>query len=125
MMDQVFIQDLHIMTVIGVYDWERTKPREIVVNVTLLTDTRAAGSSDNLSDCVNYAVVEDKILKLASTSSRLTIEALAADIAQACLEEPLVKGVRVRLEKPGAVKRARSVGVEIERYVDKSKIASE
>lgn len=115
-MDQVFIHDLHVMTLIGIYDWERTNPRELVINITLLTDTRAAEKSDAIIDCVSYEVVANKIRNLAGVANRLTVEALAGDIAGLCLREPLVKGVRVRVDKPSAVENAFSVGVEIERY---------
>ena len=118
-MDQVFIQDLHLLTLIGVYDWERTKLREILANITIFTDTRAAGISDDLSNWVNYASLAEKIRQLATASSRFTVEAFASDIARACLEEPGVEGVRIRLDKPGAIELARSVGVEIERFKDK------
>ena len=117
-MDQVFIRDLQLLAVIGVYDWERTRPREMLANITIFTDLRAAGISDDLSDCVNYASIAEKIQRLATASSRFTVEALATDIAQACLEEPGVEGVRIRLDKPGAVEQALSVGVEIERFKD-------
>lgn len=115
-MDQVFIQELHVKTVIGIYDWERTEPREIILNVTLFTDIKPAEKSDNISDCVSYELVADKIRKLASTSNRQTVEALAGDIAHLCLKESYVKGVRVRVDKPSAIEHAVSVGVEIERY---------
>jgi FolB domain-containing protein len=90
-----------------------------LANITIYTDIRAAGISDDLSDCVNYASLAEKIRQVATASSRFTVEALATDIAQACLEEPGVEGVRIRLDKPGAVEQARSVGVEIERFKDK------
>jgi FolB domain-containing protein len=115
-MDQVFIHNLHLETLIGVYEWERTSPREILANITLFTDIRAAGKSDDLSDCVNYESIAGKVRQLAAASSRFTVEALASDIAEVCLEEPGVEGVRIRLDKPGAVEQAQSVGVEIERF---------
>ena len=114
-MDQVFIRDLSARGIIGVNDWEREKPQEILIHLVLFTDLHKAGSSDNIQDSVNYRTVAKKVLAHAETAQRQTVEALAADIARLCLEQPGVQQVRVRIEKPGAVRFSRSVGVEIER----------
>ena len=114
-MDQVFISDLIARGIIGVNDWEREKPQEISINIVLFTDLRKAGSSDNIQDSVNYRTVAKKVLAHAETAQRQTVEALAADVARLCLEQPGVQQVRVRVEKPGAVRFSKSVGVEIER----------
>lgn len=114
-MDQVMIRDLIARGIIGVYDWERQEPQEILINVVLFADLTRAGKSDDLADCVNYHSLARKIQAHAETVGRLTVEALAADLAGICLEDPVVQKVRVRVEKPGAVRFVRSVGVEIER----------
>jgi FolB domain-containing protein len=114
-MDQVFISDLIARGIIGVNDWEREKPQEILINIVLFADLHEAGRSDNLEDSVNYRTVAKMVLAHAETAQRQTVEALAADVARLCLEEPGVQQVRVRIEKPGAVRFSRSVGVEIER----------
>ncbi len=114
-MDQVFINDLVARGIIGVNDWERTQPQEIVINLVLFADLTQAGQSDDLADCVNYQTVAENVLAHAATARRFTVEALAADLAGIALREPGVRKVRVRVEKPGAVKFSRSVGVEIER----------
>jgi FolB domain-containing protein len=114
-MDQVFIRDLIARGIIGVNAWEREKPQEILINIVLLGDLQRAGNSDDIRDSVNYRIVAKKVLAHAETANRQTVEALAADLARLCLEEPGVRQVRVRVEKPGAVRFSRSVGVEIER----------
>ena len=114
-MDQVFIKELSARGIIGINDWEREKPQEILINIVLFTDLRKAGESDDIDDSVNYRSVAKKVQAHAETAKRLTVEALAADLARLCLEEPRVERVRVRVEKPGAVRFSRSVGVEIER----------
>ena len=114
-MDQVFITDLVARGIIGINAWERVKPQEIRINIVLFADLRKAGKSDDIQDCVNYRTVAKKVLAYAETARRFTVEALAADLARLCLEEPGVMKVRVRVEKPGAVRFAKSVGVEIER----------
>ena len=114
-MDQVFITNLVARGIIGVNDWEREQPQDILINIVLFTDLHQAGQSDDVNDSVDYRTVAKKVLAHAETARRLTVEALAADLAQLCLEVARVEKVRVRVEKPGAVRFSRSVGVEIER----------
>jgi len=114
-MDQVFIEDLKVNAIIGVNPPERLVPQEVWISVVLFTDQSLAAQSDDIADCVSYSRVADKLAAHTVRAQRFTVEALAADLAGLCLEEPGVKRVRVRVEKPGAVPQARSVGVEIER----------
>ena len=114
-MDQVSINDLIARGIIGVNEWEREKPQEILINIVLFADLHKAGSSDNIQDSVNYRTVAKMVLAHAETAQRQTVEALAADIARLCLEQPGVQQARVRVEKPGAVRFSRTVGIEIER----------
>ncbi len=114
-MDRIFIRDLVARGIIGINDWEREKPQEMLINIVLSADLHKAGESDDIADSVNYRTVAKRVLAHAETAGRLTVEALAADLARICLEEPGVQAVRVTVEKPGAVRFSRSVGVEIER----------
>lgn len=114
-MDQIFIRDLVARGIIGINAWEREKPQEILINILIHADLHHAGQSDNIQDSVNYRTVTKKVLKYAETSGHYTVEALAANLARLCLEEPGVQKVRITVEKPGAVRFAKSVGVEIER----------
>ncbi len=114
-MDKVIIKDLLARGIIGVNDWEREKPQDILINIVAYTDTRKAGESDDLEDCVNYRSLAKKVQARAETAARYTVEALANDLAKICLEEKGVEKVMVRVEKPGAVRFSRAVGVEIER----------
>jgi FolB domain-containing protein len=114
-LDQIFITDLVARGIIGVNPGEREKPQEILINLVLFVNTRNAGKSDKLEDSVNYRTIAKRVLAHAETAARQTVEALAADLARLCLEEAGVEKVRVRVEKPGAVRFSRSVGVEIER----------
>lgn len=117
-MDQILIKDLVARGIIGVNDSEREKPQEILINIIMFSDLRAAGKSDDIHDTVNYRTVSKQALAHAESARRFTVEALAADIANLCLAQPGVLKVRVRVEKPGAVRFASSVGVEIERERD-------
>lgn len=114
-MDKILIKDLLVRGVIGVNDWEREKPQDILINIEISADLAQVGKSDHLDDSVNYRTVSKKVIAHIETAKRFTVEALASDIAEICLREPGVESVRVRVEKPGAVRFAASVGVEIER----------
>ena len=112
---KIRIKNLRLRTIIGVYDWERTRPQEILINIVLYGDLTKAGDTDNIEDSINYKTISKGAQSLAENCERLTVEALASDIANYCLDSPGVKKVTVRVEKPGAVRFAESVGVEIER----------
>lgn len=114
-MDKVIINDLLVRGIIGLNDWEREKPQDILINIVLYADIKKAGDTDDIQYSVNYRTVAKKAISHAETSAPLTVEKLAEDIAKLCLEEVNVEKVRVRVEKPGAVRFAKSVGVEIER----------
>jgi FolB domain-containing protein len=113
--DRIEIKDLLLRGIIGVNDWEREKPQDILINLTLFADLSRAGETDDLADSVNYRTLAKNIIEHVEKSARYTVEALAADIARLCLEAPGVLRARVHVEKPGALRFARSVGVEIER----------
>jgi len=117
-MDKVIIKNLLARGIIGVNDWERKRAQNILINITLFTDTRRAADSDDINDCVNYSTMSKKVLTHSESANRLTVEALANDLAKICLMEKGVQKVIVRVEKPGAVRFAESVGVEIERHRD-------
>lgn len=113
--DKIVIQDLRAYGIIGVYKQERETPQEILITVTLNVDTQRAAQSDTIADCVDYAVLAKKLKSHAESSARYTIEALANDLAEICLQEQNVEKVTLKVEKPGAIPSARSVGVEVER----------
>jgi FolB domain-containing protein len=114
-MDRVFIKNILARGIIGVKDWEREKPQDILINIDLYTEIRQKTANDNILECVDYSHVTKKVIHHAETAKRFTVEALAEDIAQICMEDQRVLKITVRVEKPGAVRFAQSVGVEIER----------
>ena len=114
-MDEIFIRDLLIRGVIGISEKEREQPQDIMVNITIYSDISAAAKSDDVNDSVNYRTVAKKVLAHVESIKRYTVEALAEDIAGLCLAEPGAARVRVTVEKPGAVRFSRSVGVTITR----------
>lgn len=117
-MDKVFIKDLLVRGIIGINDWERNTAQDILINVTVFTDTRRVAEADDLADSVNYRTLAKRIQSHAETAARFTVEALANDLAAICLDETGVVRVTVRVEKPAAVRFSASVGVEIERGRD-------
>jgi FolB domain-containing protein len=114
-MDIVFIKDLLVRGVIGVSERERSQPQDIVINIYLYTDVTEGGKTDDIEKCVNYRTVSKAIIAHVESVSRYTVEALATDIAKICLDFPGVREAKVRVEKPGAVRFSKSVGVEIHR----------
>ncbi len=114
-MDRLWIRDLIVHATIGVHEEERRTVQPLIVNVWLACDLRPAGKSDRIEETVNYREVQDGLLKLAAESRDRLLERLADRMAMFCLQYPQVEGVRIRIEKPRALRHARSAAVEIER----------
>lgn len=114
-MDKVYIKNILARGIIGINDWERDKPQDILINIDIYTETREQSAPDDISEVIDYSKVAKKVIHHAEIAKRFTIESLAEDIAQICLDDPRVLKATVRVEKPGAVRFAQSVGVEIER----------
>ena len=115
MTDQIHIKDLMLRTIIGINDEERRNRQDVLINIVLYADLRSAGRSDDIADAVNYRTITKQIIAMVEASSFFTVEKLVAEITAICLEDPRVEAARVRVEKPGALRFARSVGVEIYR----------
>ena len=115
MTDQIEIKDLLLRTRIGVTEAERRDRQDVLINVALETDTRAAGLSDEVNDTVNYRTLNKRLIAHVEGTTFNLVEKLAEDLAALCLAEPRVRRVRVTVEKPGALRFARSVGVTIVR----------
>jgi len=115
MKDKVIITNLRARGILGIHDWERVTPREIIINATIFTDTWPAAQSDDIADCVSYSDMARNLRAHVESAARMTVESLANDLAEICLQEPKVIKVVLRVDKPGAVPEADSVAVEIER----------
>jgi len=114
--DRIFIRDLAIRCIIGVEEYERREKQEVLVSITLDVDLRRAGRTDDLADSVDYSSLKKQIRQVAESSQFRLIEALAQCIADECLRQKRVECVRVAVEKPTALRFARTVGVEIVRH---------
>jgi 2-amino-4-hydroxy-6-hydroxymethyldihydropteridine diphosphokinase len=115
MTDQIQIKDLLLRTIIGINEEERRARQDVLINIVLHADTRPAGASDAIEDAVNYRTITKQVIHLVKGSQFYLVEKLAAEIAAICLDDPHVESASVRVEKPGALRFARSVGVEIHR----------
>ncbi len=114
-MDIVFVRDLEVKTVIGVFDWERKIRQRLVFNLELGTDFSAAAKSDDLKDTLDYKAISHAIEEFAEASSYQLVEALVEAVADMVMTRFSVKWLSITLDKPGAVSCARSVGVKLER----------
>jgi dihydroneopterin aldolase/D-erythro-7,8-dihydroneopterin triphosphate epimerase len=117
-MDKITIQDLALRCIIGLYPEEREKKQDVLINVVMGTDLRAAGKSDDLNDTVDYKTIKLEILDFVENSCFKLIESLAEGIADICLKAARVQNVTVRIDKPGALRFCKSVAVEVTRTRD-------
>lgn len=114
-MDKILIKDLVARCIIGVGKEERRDKQDVVINIVLAVDLRKAGETDRLEDSVDYRALKKRIVRMVEDSEYHLVEALAEHIAQICLEDARVQEAQVTVEKPSALRFARSVGVEIRR----------
>ena len=114
-MDIIFIRDLKIDTVVGIYDWERRIRQTVILDIEMAADIRAAAKSDSIEDTVNYKAVSKRLIQFVQDSEYQLVETLAEECARIIREEFNVSWVRLRLNKTGALRGARDVGILIER----------
>ena len=114
-MDRVFIEDLEVETVVGVFDWEREIRQKVVLNIEMSVDIARAARTDSIDDTLNYKAVAKRLSAFVGDSSFYLVETLAERCAEIVLEEFDVDWLELRLDKPGAVTGSKSVGVMIER----------
>jgi dihydroneopterin aldolase len=117
-MDIVYIRNLEIETVIGIYDWEREIRQMITIDLDMAFDIRKAASSDAIEDTLDYKAVAKRLISFVEVSEFQLIETLAEEIASIVLNEFKVSRLKLTLGKPGAVTGARDVGVIIERELN-------
>ena len=114
-MDIIFITDLRIETIIGIYDWERKVKQTIAIDLEMGTDIRRSAESDAIDDTLNYKKVAKRLISYVENTEFELVETLAEKIADIVRTEFNVPWLRLRLAKPGAVRGAKDVGVLIER----------
>ncbi len=114
-MDIVYIKELEVETIIGIFEWERNIKQTVSIDLEMATDVRRAAKNDQIGDALDYKSVSKRIIEFVETSEFLLVETLAEKIAETVLTEFNVPWLRLRLGKPGAVRDSRDVGVIIER----------
>ncbi|MBN1649031.1 MAG: dihydroneopterin aldolase [Spirochaetales bacterium] len=113
--DKIYIRDLLLRCIIGINDDERVNRQDVVINICMEADLSEAGRSDDIADTVNYKQIKTEVIRLVEHSSFFLVEKLATEIAAICLKHDRVQKTRVLVEKPAALRFARTVGVEIVR----------
>jgi 7,8-dihydroneopterin aldolase/epimerase/oxygenase len=114
-MDIIFLRDLRIETVIGIYDWERRIKQTVSLDLEMGADIRKAAASDHIDDTLNYKAVAKRLIEFVGASEYQLVETLAERIAELVLGEFQVPWLRLTVNKTGAVRGARDVGIVIER----------
>lgn len=114
-MDKVIVKDLLVRAILGINPDERVKKQDILINIVMYADIRRAAETDDIADAVNYKSITKRVIEHVEEGSDFLVEKLVTDLAQIIITEFGVERVMVRVEKPGALRFAESVGIEIER----------
>ena len=112
-MDKVFIKDLEVETIIGIFGWEREVKQKVRISMEMSFDISTAGKTDKIDDALDYKKIGKSVVKLASSSSFFLVEKMAEEIAKLVLKDKKISELRLCVEKPGALRGSKSVGVEI------------
>jgi dihydroneopterin aldolase len=113
--DRIFLDGLECQCIIGFIDWERRVPQKVVIDLELPCDCARAAHSDAVADTVDYKLVAKRVLAFVGASQFQLLETLAQRLAELLLEEFALAWIRIRINKPGAIRHSRDVGVAIER----------
>lgn len=114
-MDKIFLGALTVECIVGIWDWERRVKQKVILDLEMATDIRRAAASDRIEDTIDYKKVSKRLLAFVGESQFNLVETLAEQIARVVVTEFGVSWVKVRLNKQGAIRGARDVGIEIER----------
>lgn len=114
-MDRIFLSEMKVDTVIGIWDWERRIRQTVVIDLEMSADIAKAAASDDIVDTLNYKSVAKRVQEFVANSSFQLVETLAEKIAAIVRDEFAVAWVKVRVDKPGAIRGSRAVGILIER----------
>lgn len=114
-MDKIFLTALTTECIVGIWEWERRVKQRIVLDIEMATDIRRAASTDHIDDTLDYKKVSKRVLAFVGDSQFQLVETLTERIAQLLITEFNIPWVKIRLNKQGAIRGARDVGIEIER----------
>lgn len=118
MNDKIFLTGLRTECIVGIWDWERKVKQTVVVDLEMSFDIRKAAASDNIKDTLDYKAVSKRLLDFIGNSQYQLVEALTENIARVVITEFSVPWVRVRLNKQGAIRNSRDVGISVERSAE-------
>ena len=114
-MDIIFLRDLKIETIVGIYDWERKVKQTVILDLEMATDVKKAASTDKIEDALDYKAIAKRLISFVGESEFELVETLAERIAEIILIEFDISWLRLSLNKIGAIRGAKDVGVVIER----------
>ncbi len=114
-MDKIFLSALSVECIVGIWEWERRVKQTVIIDIEMAADIRKAAASDRIEDTIDYKKVSKRVLAFVAESQCHLVETLTERIAQIIITEFGVPQVKVRLNKQGAIRGARDVGIEIER----------
>jgi dihydroneopterin aldolase len=114
-MDIVFISEIRVETIIGIFDWERSQKQVVTIDLEMATDVARSAASDSIDDALNYKAVSKRVEQFTADSSFQLVETLAERLAEIIRDEFGVPWLRIIVHKPGALSNSRDVGIRIER----------
>ena len=117
-MDKIFLRDLKVEAVIGIWEWEQRIRQTVSIDLELAADARAAAAADSVESALNYRDVAKRVQTFVAESRFHLVESLAESVARVIVEEFKVPWIRVSVAKPGAIRGAREVGIVIERTAE-------
>ena len=113
--DSIFLRELKVETIIGVWDWERKIRQTVSIDLEMGADIRRAAKTDSIDDTLNYKAVSKRVQQFVADSEFQLVETLAEKVAEVVLSEFELPWIQVRVSKPGAIRGAKDVGVQIHR----------
>lgn len=114
-MDTIFLRNLRIETIIGIFEWERNEKQAVYIDIEMAADIKKAAASDHIDDALDYKAISKAIIKFVENSEFQLVETLADKVAELIMTEFNVPWLRLSLNKKGAIRQAEDVGINIER----------
>ena len=114
--DRIFLQDLKVETIVGIWDWERKIRQTVSIDIEMAADVAKAAETDNIEGTLNYKAVAKRVQQFVGDSEYQLVETLAEKIAKTILTEFDIAWIQLRVSKPGAIRNAKNVGVVIRRH---------
>ena len=114
-MDRIFLSEMKIETTVGIWEWEKRIKQQVIIDIEMSADIKKAAATDQIEDTLNYKAVAKSVRKLVEESSFQLVETMAEKISELVIGEHNVSWVRVKVNKPGAIRGSKGVGIIIER----------